>query len=58
MADPLSPEQVALGLTDLIAWRIESKSVSTVDRAYVLDLYAECLEAVRGERKRGTAKSD
>lgn len=53
-----SPEQVAFFLMKLIA-NNEGKSLDhssfsdqlcTVDRDYLLDLYADCLEATRGER--------
>jgi hypothetical protein len=42
-----SPEQVAYKLYRDI--RLEEKK-SNADRKYVLDTYAECLEAVRGHR--------
>jgi hypothetical protein len=48
-----SPEEVAFKLMRLIG-TAENKNTSvnaaTADRKWVLDTYAECLEAVRGHR--------
>jgi hypothetical protein len=49
-----SPEQVALKLLDVIA-NVEKRSLTSLgpnpaDRKWLLDTYAECLEAVRGFR--------
>ncbi len=53
-----SPEYVALKLLEMVA-RVEKRTFyhsqdmrneTTADRAYLLDTYAECLEAVRGQR--------
>ena len=44
-----SPEIVALALLRQVA-QVEDKSVLEIDRGWLLDTYAECLAAVRGER--------
>lgn len=48
-----SPEIVAFGLLRYVA-QVEQRSGTplTVNRAWVLDAYAECLEAVKGNRER------
>lgn len=53
-----APQEVALRLTRIIAG-IENKQVSgwyghggPVDRQWLLDTYAECLEATRGYRSK------
>jgi hypothetical protein len=47
-----SPELVALGLLRQLA-QIEhpAQNPSQLDRKWLLDAYAECLEAVQGKRK-------
>ncbi len=44
-----SAEIVALALLRQVA-QVEDKSVLEIDRAWLLDTYAECLTAVRGDR--------
>lgn len=51
---PQSPEAVALALLKMVA-DVEKKELTTTargapDRKYILDTYAECLEAARGVR--------
>ena len=52
-----SPEQVALKLTEVVA-RLEKRELyvtsetrNPADRKWLLDTFAECLEAVRGSRR-------
>jgi len=51
-----SPEIVALALLRQVA-QVEDKSVLEIDRAWLLDTYAECLAAVRGDRAAKAAKA-
>ena len=44
-----TPEQVAYKLFDDIRVA-ENRQLANMDRQYILDTYAECMEAVRGER--------
>ena len=46
-----SPEQVAFNLMEHIR-TAERRRIDTVDRAWILDTYAECLKTVRGLRGR------
>ena len=50
-----SPEQVAYVLMTIVA-NVEDKelykSETSADRAWILDTYAECLQAVKAERRR------
>ena len=52
-----SPEQVALKLTENIAsieqFQLHGGGKRPADRKWLLDTYAECLEAVRGHRSIG-----
>lgn len=51
-----SAEIVALALLRQVA-QVEDKSVLEIDRAWLLDTYAECLTAVRGDRATKAAKA-
>jgi len=46
-----SPEHVAFNLMEHIR-TAERRRIDSVDRAWILDTYAECLSAVRGLRGR------
>jgi hypothetical protein len=52
-----SPELIAFGLLRYLA-QIEQRSSNrpTFDRVWLLDAYAECLAAVKGERNISSAK--
>ncbi len=58
---PDSPEKIALDLLERVAF-IESKRIGTnqeyltkTDRKWLLDTYAECLTAAKGQRKTESA---
>jgi hypothetical protein len=53
-----SPEVVAFALLRQLVHLEQgaSKDRSRIDRAWLLDTYAECLEAVKGERRSRAAK--
>ncbi len=45
-----TPEAAAFALFELIAYGVEKNRKDAGDRNYVLNLYSECIRAVRGER--------
>jgi hypothetical protein len=47
-----SPEYVAMKMTETILIYIENGAWNQISRSEYLDTYTECLEAVRGLRKR------
>jgi hypothetical protein len=50
-----SPEHVALEMTRTILFQLEGKKRENTDRKEFLDTYAECLDAVRGNRSYETS---
>lgn len=46
-----SPELIAFALLRYLAQLEQQDGGKTFDRAWMLDAYAECLEAVQGKRK-------
>jgi hypothetical protein len=46
-----SPELVAFGLLRSIVQLEQKQAAAKIDRAWLLDAYAECLAAVKGNRK-------
>lgn len=53
-----SPEYVAMKMTETILIMIENGAWNHISRAEYLDTYTECLEAVRGLRKRAARRSE
>ncbi len=49
-----SPELIAFALLRYLAQLEQQDDTITFDRGWMLDAYAECLEAVQGKRTRGT----
>jgi len=52
-----SPELIAFGLLRYLAQLEQQDSSMRFDRAWLLDAYAECLEAVSGKRKPSAKKA-
>lgn len=52
-----SPEHVAHLLTQQILFSVEKDKYRELTRELLLDTYAECLEAVRGLRRRKSERS-
>lgn len=50
-----SPELIAFALLRYLAQLEQRNDDMEFDRAWMLDAYAECLEAVKGNRTRGPA---
>ena len=50
-----SPELIAFALLRYLAQLEQQDDAITFDRKWMLDAYAECLEAVQGKRKRTAA---
>jgi hypothetical protein len=50
-----SPELIAFALLRYLAQLEQQDDTITFDRAWMLDAYAECLEAVQGKRLRKAA---
>lgn len=48
-----SPEYVAMRMAEIILIYIENGSWNRITREQYLDTYADCLETVRGNRRRG-----
>ena len=52
-----SPELIAFALLRYLAQLEQQEGRDTFDRAWMLDAYAECLEAVNGKRQIGAQRA-